>query len=229
MIFRTLAAPQATGRRTTYAAISLWPIALVYLASCLSGSAQTPNAPAASSTTVPEKPEKNDTVNAALPPGYTIGAGDVLQVDVWKEPEASVQAAVVRPDGKVSLPLVKEIDAQGLTPAQFEKSLTAKLDHFIHGADVTVVVKAINSRKVYLVGAVTKVGPIPLLYDMTVLQVLAEAGGLTEYAKKKKIYVLRTENGKQVKLPFDYNAVIKGEHVEQNVQVLPNDTIVIPH
>ncbi len=116
----------------------------------------------------------------------------------------------------------------GLTPTELEKILTAKLSQLIRGADVTVVVKEIRSKKVYLVGAVKKEGPIPLLSSMTVLQVLSEAGGLSEYAKKKKIYVLRTENGKQVRLPFDYAAAIKGEHVEQNIQVQPDDTIVVP-
>jgi polysaccharide export outer membrane protein len=94
---------------------------------------------------------------------------------------------------------------------------------------VTVVVKEIRSKKVYLVGAVKKEGPVPLLADLTVLQVLSEAGGLTEYAKKKKIYVLRKENGKQIKLPFNYDAVVKGEHMEQNIPLLPDDMIVVPH
>jgi polysaccharide export outer membrane protein len=161
--------------------------------------------------------------------GYRIGAGDVLQIDVWKEPEASVSSVVVRPDGKITLPLIKEIDALGLTPSELEKAIIAKLAQLIRNADVTVVVKEIRSKKVYLVGAVNRVGPVALLSQMTVLQALAEAGGLTDYAKKSKIYVLRTENGKQLKLPFDYSAVTKGEHMEQNITLHPDDTIVIPH
>lgn len=163
------------------------------------------------------------------PPGYRIGSGDVLQIDVWKEREASVQSVMVRPDGKVTLPLIKEIDVLGLTPTELEKLLAGKLETFIHGADVTVVVREIRSKRAYLVGAVNKVGPIALVSNMTVLQVLAEAGGVTDYAKKKKIYILRKQNGKEVKIPFNYEAVIKGEGMEQNISVLPDDTIVVPH
>ncbi|HKX00125.1 MAG TPA: polysaccharide biosynthesis/export family protein [Bryobacteraceae bacterium] len=188
----------------------------------LTAQQQKPSTPSA------QTPADKTGPNAHGPSGYRIGAGDELQVSVWNEPQASVPSVVVRPDGKISLPLIKELDVNGMTPAELEKILTGKLEPLIHGADVTVVVKAIHSKKVYLVGSVKKEGPVLLLSPMTVLQVLAEAGGITEYAKKKKIYVLRTENGKQVKLPFDYDAVIKGEHMEQNIQVLPDDTIVVP-
>jgi polysaccharide biosynthesis/export protein len=167
--------------------------------------------------------------NPTTPAGYRIGAGDVLQISVWNEPGASVAAVVVRPDGKVTVPLVKETDVLGMTPAELEKVLADKLAQFIHGADVTVVVKEIHSKKVYLVGAVNKVGPVALLSQMTVLQALAEAGGLTDYAKRRKIYVLRNENGKQLKLPFNYDVVVKGEHIDQNVVLRPDDTIVVPH
>ena len=181
---------------------------------------------AATAPTVTQTP--TDEPGAVItPPGYRIGAGDALQINVWKEPEAS-GSVVVRPDGKISLPLVKEVDVLGLMPTELEKVLTAKLAHFIRDADVTVVVQQIHSKKVYLVGAAKKEGPVPLLSSMTVLQVLSEAGGVTDYAKRRKIYVLRTVNGKQTKLAFDYDAVIKGEHMEQNIPVLPDDTIVVP-
>jgi polysaccharide export outer membrane protein len=183
-------------------------------------------APNGSQTNAPQQPAPQ---GISTPPGYRIGAGDNLEINVWKEQEASVQSVIVRPDGKITLPLVKEVDVLGLTPAELEKVLVAKLASKIIQPDVTVVVREIRSKKVYLVGAVNKVGPVPLLSNMTVLQVLAEAGGITEYGKKKKIYVMRTENGKQVKLPFNYDAVVKGEHMEQNIQVLPDDTIVVPH
>ncbi len=160
---------------------------------------------------------------------YRIGAGDVLDISVWNEPQASVQAAVVRPDGKISLPLLKDINVVGLTPMELSHELTGRLEKLIRSADVTVVVREIHSKKVYLVGQVNKIGPMPLTSDdTTVLQALAEAGGLTLYAKKTKIYVLRTENGKKSKLPFNYEAVVKGEHMEQNVVLLPDDTIVVP-
>ena len=166
---------------------------------------------------------------AVTSPEYHIGSGDLLEINVWNEPEASVQSVAVRPDGKISLPLIKEIEVLGLTPPELQKILTTKFDKLIRGADVTVVVKEIHSKKVYLVGAMTKPGPIPLMSDhMTVLQALAEAGGMTQYAKRSKIYVLRTVNGRQAKLPFNYNQVIKGEHMEQNIVLLPDDTIVVP-
>jgi polysaccharide export outer membrane protein len=168
--------------------------------------------------------------NTTDPNSYRIGAGDVLEINVWKEPEASVSGVVVRPDGKITLPLLKEVEVNGLTPADVQKLLVSKLDpQFIHGADVTVVVKDIRSKKVYLIGAVKREGPIPLLSNMTVLQVLAEAGGLTDFAKRKKIYILRHENGHQKKLPFNYDQVIKGEHMDQNILIRPDDTIVVPH
>ena len=101
--------------------------------------------------------------NSGAPLGYRIGAGDVLQINVWRESEVSVQGIVVRPDGKITLPLLKEVDVLGQTPAELEKNLAAKLAQFINGADVTVVVREIHSKKVYMVGAVNRVGPIPLL------------------------------------------------------------------
>ncbi len=163
-----------------------------------------------------------------VPDGYRIGSGDVLQVLVWKEPDASVPAAMVRADGKITVPLIKDVEVQGLTPVEAERTIGERLSKFIHGVDVTVVVTTVNSKKVYVVGAAKKEGPIALQYRMSVLQALSEAGGLTEYAKRKKIYVLRNENGKQSRLPFNYEAVIKGEHMEQNIIVQPEDTIVIP-
>ncbi len=160
---------------------------------------------------------------------YHIGSGDVLEISVWNEPQASVAAAVVRPDGKISLPLLKEVSVIGLTPVELQHELTAKLEKLIRGVDITVVVKEIHSKKIYLVGQVGKVGAMALTSDnTTVLQALAEAGGLTPYSKRSKIYVLRIENGQKVKLPFNYDAVVKGEHLEQNIALRPDDTIVVP-
>jgi polysaccharide export outer membrane protein len=164
-----------------------------------------------------------------LPEGYRIGAGDVLAVSVWKEPEASVDGVVVRADGKVSLPLVKEVEVASLTPTEAEKMLSQRFAKFLLSPDVTVIVKAINSWKVYLVGAIRGVGSINLDSRMTVLQAITRAGGLTDYAKRKRIYILRNVNGKQTRLPFNYEAVIRGEQIEQNIELEPDDTIVIPH
>lgn len=165
--------------------------------------------------------------DASLPADYRIGTGDVILVSVWKEPDAS-QEVTVRSDGKVTLPLIKEIAIAGLTPTEAEKRLAEKFEKMIPSADVTVIIRTINSRKVYLVGAVRTVGPINMSSSLTVLQAIAQAGGLTDFAKKKHIYILRHETGRQVRLPFNYDAVIKGEHIEQNIVLQPDDTIVVP-
>jgi polysaccharide export outer membrane protein len=167
--------------------------------------------------------------NRGVPDDYQIGAGDILQISVWKEPDASVPSVVVRTDGKISMPLLKEIEVAGLTPTQLEHAITQRLSKMINAADVTVVVSAINSKKVYVVGAARREGPLPYTYRMTVMQAISEAGGLTEYAKRKKIYVLRSENGKEYQLPFNYDEVIKGQKTEQNIQLVAGDTVIIPH
>jgi polysaccharide export outer membrane protein len=174
--------------------------------------------------TPPEIPK-----NRGVPDTYQIGAGDVLQVSVWKEPDASVPSVIVRPDGKISMPLLKEIEVAGQTPTQLERSITEKLSKFINAADVTVMITAINSKKVYIVGAARKEGTLPYTYRMRVLQAITEAGGLNEYAKRKNIYVLRTENGKEYQMPFNYDQVIRGMKMEQNIELIPGDTIIIPH
>ena len=164
----------------------------------------------------------------ALPEGYRIGAGDVLQIMVWREPDASLPGGVVRADGKITVPLIGEVDVAGLTLSKLKDSLVEKFSHYINNPVVTVDAKEIHSRKIYLLGIVKKEGPIDLSGPMTVLQAIVEAGGLGEWANSKNIYVLRKVNGKQVKLPFDYKAVIKGRHLEQNIELLPGDTIVVP-
>lgn len=163
-----------------------------------------------------------------VPEGYRIGPGDILQISVWKEPEASVESIIVRSDGKVSLPLIKEVPVAGLTPLDVEKVLMKRFAEMIREPDVTVMVREIHSRKVYLVGAVRTVAPIDLTLRMTVLQAITQAGGLSDYAKRKDIYILRNQNGRQVRLPFNYDAVIRGRLMEQNIYLEPDDTIVVP-
>jgi polysaccharide export outer membrane protein len=163
-----------------------------------------------------------------LPPDYRIGSGDVLQIVVWKEPDASVPGVVVRSDGKISVPLLKEVYVRGMTPMELEKMLTEKLKNYVLSADVTVVPRDINSLKIYMIGGVRKEGPVAMTAPMTVLQAITEAGGLSEYAKTKKIYVLRNQDGRQVRFPFDYKAVIKGERIEQNIMLMPDDMVVVP-
>jgi polysaccharide biosynthesis/export protein len=135
----------------------------------------------------------------------------------------------VRSDGKITVPLIKDVQVAGLTPRQAEKLITGGLSKFITDANVTVVVAAVNSKKVYLIGSVRKEGTLPYIYGMTVMQALSEAGGLTDYAKRKKIYILRTENGRDYRLEFNYDEAVRGERMEQNIVLLPSDTVVIPH
>jgi polysaccharide export outer membrane protein len=167
-------------------------------------------------------------IDRGVPDSYSIGAGDELQISVWREPDASVAGAVVRPDGKISMPLLKEVSVIGLTPTQVEKIIAEQLAKFMSTADVTVMVKAINSKKIYVVGGVNKEGTIPFTYRMTILQAISEAGGLNDYAKRKKIYVLRHENARDYRIPFDYDAALKGEKMELNIPMIPGDTLVVP-
>ncbi len=157
---------------------------------------------------------------------YVLGSDDQLHITVWKEADFSVTLPV-RPDGKISLPLINDIQAAGLTPMELRESITEKLKKYIADPRVTVVVTAMNSRRVFVSGEVVHTGAIPLLPNMTMLQALANAG-FTQFANLKGIYVLRMENGKQVKLPFNYREVIKGRHPEENILLKPGDTVVVP-
>ena len=157
---------------------------------------------------------------------YVIGPEDVLHIAVWKEADLTATLPV-RPDGKISLPLLNDVQASGLTPLQLASSLTEKLKKYIADPRVTVVVTTINSKKIYLVGEVLHSGAAALSPNMTVLQALSSAG-LNQFAKTSSIYVLRTENGKQQKLPVNYRKLVKGERIEQNYLLRPGDTIVVP-
>jgi polysaccharide biosynthesis/export protein len=157
---------------------------------------------------------------------YVIGREDSLHVSVWKEPELTATLPV-RPDGMISLPLLNDVQAAGLTPMQLAASITEKLKKYVSDPRVTVVVTAMNSQRIYVLGEVLHTGPMPLLPGMTVLQALASAG-FSQFANTKGIYVLRVENGKQQKIPFNYKQVIKGESMEQNLVLKPGDTIVVP-
>jgi polysaccharide export outer membrane protein len=158
-------------------------------------------------------------------PEYIVGPEDVLHIAVWKEPDLTATLPV-RPDGKISLPLLNDVQAAGLTPQQLADSVTEKLKKYIADPRVTVVVTAINSKRIYLVGEVARAGATPMLPNMTVLQALSSAG-LNQFAKTKGIYVLRNENGKQQKLPVNYRNLVKGD-VRQNYVLQPGDTIVVP-
>jgi polysaccharide export outer membrane protein len=158
---------------------------------------------------------------------YKIGPQDLIRIDVWKEPDIS-RTIPVRPDGKISLPLLNDVQAAGLTAMQLSASLRESLSKYLNNPQVTVTVTEINSRRVFLTGEINRQGAIPLLPNMTVLQAISSGGGFTQFSKLKNIYVLRTENGKQVKLPFNYKEVVKGNLPEQNILLLPGDVIVVP-
>jgi polysaccharide export outer membrane protein len=159
---------------------------------------------------------------------YLIGSSDVLAITVWKEPEIS-RSIPVRPDGKISLPLVGEIQAAGRTPIQLEQDIATKLQAYISKPDVTVIVEQINSEKFNILGRVSKPGSYPLSATTTVLDAIATAGGFLDFAKQSSIYILRPNaQGGQSRLAFNYKQVIKGNHSEQNVRLEPHDTIIVP-
>ena len=161
-----------------------------------------------------------------VPSDYVIGADDSLHISVWKEPDLS-ETLPVRPDGKISMPLLNDITAAGLTPLQLSDEITEKLKKYVSDPRVTVVVTGMNSRRIFVTGEVLHTGPMTLLPHMTMLQALAQAG-FNQFANPKAIYLLRSENGKQSKTPFNYKEVVKGRHPEQNIELRPGDTIVVP-
>ena len=172
-------------------------------------------------------PDESKAVAATTDPAYVIGEEDVLSINVWKDPEVS-RTVPVRPDGKISMPLINDVQAAGLSPVQLGMAITEKLRKFMADPQVTVIVTQINSRRVYIMGEVNRPGAFPLLPNMTVLQALSSAGGFTQFANLKGIYVLRSESGKQIRFPFNYKDVIKGQRTEQNIVLKPGDTIVVP-
>jgi polysaccharide export outer membrane protein len=183
---------------------------------------KTPEAPK------PVTPGKPDRPNRGVPDEYIIGEADVLQIAVYMTQEASVASIVVRADGKITLPFIRDIVVAGLTPAQAEALITEDLKPFYTEPDVTVVVREVHSKRIYLVGAVRRPGMVELRYPMTVLQAITEAGGPTDFAKPKKIYILHTENGKQFKFDFNYDEVKIGKNPEQNRWLTAGDYIFIP-
>jgi len=157
---------------------------------------------------------------------YIIGPSDILEIIVWKEPDFS-REVMVRPDGYITLPLVNDIKAAGKTPMELKKELENKLSEFIELPVVTVIVKSLNSKRYYVIGEVPNPGEYPLNKPMTILQALAIAGGFTEWAKKDKIMVVRTENGQRKVLYFNYERLAKGEDVK-DFYLQPDDVILVP-
>lgn len=182
--------------------------------------AQTPPTPSTVQPAIQEAAGAQD-------PTYVIGTDDVLAVVFWELPSHSAEV-VVRPDGKITLPLLNDIAAAGLTPDQLRVAITTAAAKFIREPAVSVIVKQINSRKVFVSGQVARPGPYSLTSPTTVLQLLALAGGPTDFAKKKKIAVMRTENGQTQRYKFNYNDVLDGKNLEQNILLEPGDTVVVP-
>ncbi|HKR30745.1 MAG TPA: polysaccharide biosynthesis/export family protein [Terriglobales bacterium] len=199
--------------------LSLSAAALVLLVSLATAAARQ-----AATTT---SSDKTAAQNGPADPAYVIGADDVLNISVWKDPELT-QTVPVRPDGKISMPLLNDIQAAGRTPNELKAQITEGLKKYITDPVVTVIVTQINSQRVYITGEVTRPGALQLLPGMTILQALSSAGGFTNFANTRKIYMFRIVNGKQVDFPFDYKDVIHGKKTDENVVLQAGDTIVVP-
>lgn len=211
-----------------YASFRNWGLAAALLG-CLTllptAAAQTPSAQDSSAPGAQSSPGNGGTVT--VPPDYVIGTDDVLTIVFWREKDLSAEV-VVRPDGKVSLPLLNEVPAAGLTPEQLRLEVTEAAAQLIEEPTVTVIVKQINSRKVFITGQIAKPGPYPLGAPTTVLQLISMAGGVLDFADSKNISIVRVEKGQPVSYRFNYNDVSRGKKLEQNILLKPNDTIVVP-
>jgi len=190
--------------------------------------AATPPPAAAPPAPVTTAPKPTDANMGVRPDAYVIGAEDVISVYVWKEPDMT-RALPVRPDGMISLPLIGEIKAAGNTPVQLQGILADAMKKYVSDPQVTVVVEKVASLNFNIVGEVSRPGYFPLTRRLTVLDAISMAGGFRDFAKTKKIYVLRTSaNGTQERLPFNYKEVIAGKNPQQNIELQPRDTIVVP-
>ncbi len=195
--------------------------------------AQTPpadqSAQPAQTPSVPQTVQAPAATGAAIAPAvdsYVIGAADVLLITVWKEPTLS-GSILVRPDGMISLSLLGDVQASGMTPIQLSGQIATKLKKYIQDPNVSVVVSQIHSKVVYLLGEVAKKGPVEMTPGMTLLEAISSAGGLTDFANQKKIYILRSDTGAQQRIPVRYKQALKGDGT-LNLALKPGDTIVVP-
>jgi len=194
----------------------------VCVAPDISAQQQQPAPAATPSSAAPATP-----AGATLPAGYLIGPDDVLTIVFWREKDMSAEVTV-RPDGKISLPLLNDVDAAGITPEQLRLNLEKAAAKLMSEPNASVVVKTINSRKVYITGNVLRPGNYPLNGEMTVLQLIAVAGGLQEYADSKNIVIMRKQDGRDQHFKFNYKDVTKQKHPEQNIALRPGDTVIVP-
>jgi polysaccharide export outer membrane protein len=207
------------------AKVGIWwaeAMAVLLVGAALAGSAWAQSAaaaaPAAGAETSAAKPHDDS---------FVIGNDDVLAINVWKEPDIS-RSIPVRSDGKISLPLVGEVQASGLTPLKLEKDIAEKLKSYISEPEVTVMVQQVNSQKFNVLGQVARPGTYVIANSPTVLDAIALAGGFRDFAKKKSIYVLRHSASGESRLPFNYKEVSQGKNMAQNVKLQPGDTIIVP-
>jgi polysaccharide biosynthesis/export protein len=210
-----------TGPVTARKVIVLALLLLLPIGALAQSNSTSQPAPAAAATDKPSTRAHSDN-------SYVIGANDALAIDVWKEPNIS-RSVSVRSDGKISLPLVGELQASGQTPQQLEQEITKRLQSYISEPEVTVIVSESKSQKVNILGMVAHPGAYLLTSSTTVLDAVALAGGFKDFAKQKSIYVLRqAPDGTQQKIPFNYKDVIKGKNPEQNIRLQSGDTVVVP-
>ncbi len=166
--------------------------------------------------------------NAETTQAYTIGSGDILDITTWKEPDFSREEILVKIDGKISFPLVGEIQAAGMTTLELQSAIEKMLNEYVAGPTVTVSVRSTGSKMFYILGEVVNTGEYPLVKNLTVLQAFALAGGFTEWASKKEIILLRNVDGKEEALTINYKNILKGKDYSQNVKIQANDTIIVP-
>jgi len=186
-----------------------------------------PVAPVQQPGAVANPPAVAHTADVVVPGNYVIGTDDVLGIVFWKDKEMSADVRV-RPDGRIALPLINEVLAAGLTPEDLQKKLTEESKKYMEDASITVVIREINSLKVFITGEVAKPGVYPLTFSMSVMQLLSVAGGLKEYANAKNITIMRNQGGKQTSLKFNYREVASGKNLKQNIELKPGDTVVVP-
>jgi len=219
---------------TTTGSDKPWRCARLAFACVLMSSVLWAQSDQAKAAAVSDRVAKTDSHTSAAPSAtghdstFIIGKDDVLAINVWKEPDIS-RSIPVRSDGKISLPLVGEIQAAGETPLKLEQAIATRLKNYIEEPEVTVIVQQINSEKFNILGMVSKPGAYPLVGSATVLDAIALAGGFRDFAKQKSIYVLRENaDGTQTRLPFNYKEVLKGHNTSQNVVLQPRDTVIVP-
>jgi polysaccharide export outer membrane protein len=213
----------STGQNTMRTLCQVGLIGALIALAPAAGRAQTTTPPAAMAT-----PAAAAGAGAVVVPAdYVIGPDDVLGIVFWRDKDMTADV-IVRPDGKITLPLVNDIQAAGLTPEQLRTEVEREANRFVTDANATVIVKQINSRRVYITGQVTKPGPYAISAPMTVLQLIAMAGGLTEFADQENIIIWRTQAGQQVSFAFNYKAVSRRRNLNQNVVLKPGDTVLVP-